>query len=44
MNKSQQSTVHCVPTQSLEGIATLTNDPLATYSLHGKPSKKGSRK
>lgn len=26
--------------QGLEGIATLTNDPLATYSLHGgRPSK-----
>ena len=31
--------------QGLEGIATLTNDPLATYSLHGgRPSKRGSRK
>jgi hypothetical protein len=31
--------------QGLEGIATLTKDPLATYSLHGgRPTKKGSRK
>lgn len=28
----------------LEGIATLTNDPLATYHIHGKPTKrKGGR-
>lgn len=31
--------------QGLEGIVTLTNDPLATYEIHGrKTSKKGSRK
>ena len=31
--------------QGLEGIATLTNDTLATYSLHGsRTTKKGSRK
>ena len=30
--------------EDLTGIATLTNDPLATYSIHGKPTKKGSRK
>lgn len=29
----------------LNGIATLTNDPLATYTLHGgRPMKRDSRK
>ena len=29
----------------LEGIATLSHDPLATYTVHGKPTKikKGGR-
>lgn len=26
----------------LDGIATLSYDPLATYHLHGKPTKKRS--
>lgn len=33
------------PNNDLTGIATLTKDPLATYSLHGgRTTKKGSRK
>ena len=31
--------------EDLTGIATLSHDPLATYHIHGKPTKiRGSRK
>ncbi|MBR4534475.1 MAG: hypothetical protein IKO85_08080 [Bacteroidaceae bacterium] len=44
-SSSEETTVPVASAAVLEGIATLTNDPLATYSLHGgRPSKRGSRK
>lgn len=44
-SKSSNATVPCASPQGLEGIATLTHDPLATYTLHGgRPTKRGSRK
>ena len=44
-NKNNNAAVSCASPQGLEGIATLTHDPLATYTLHGgRPTKRGSRK
>lgn len=42
-NKNSSVPVGCA--DGLNGIATLTHDPLATYTLHGgRPTKRGSRK
>ena len=39
-NKNNNAAVSCASPQGLEGIATLTHDPLATYTLHGGVSRK----